>query len=176
MSAFDPGCPKCGGDTVGDPSDRRPICGCPRPERITDTQIIAYRDDHREAGDLEVARCCSAALGIPTGDGALGMLDRVMCRARIEACINASLKLVDWYTLESIAARKPGMRYGMYVTPDDVDRARESRPDLISAEVACDAKELPRGPNEQALRPVDADWAKVRVASVLRLVDLKDRP
>lgn len=79
-----------------------PDPGTPPPaESVSDEQIAAYRDDHRAAGDLDVVRCCSAALGIPTGDGALGMLDAAACRARVSARIATD----DYYALDAVRQR-----------------------------------------------------------------------
>lgn len=54
---------------------------------VTDDQIRAVRDEARATFDLERARCCNAALGMPTGDGALGLLNASECRARIAAIV-----------------------------------------------------------------------------------------
>lgn len=72
-----------------------------QPASVNDDQIRAYRDDHRAAGDIEIARCCNAALGIPTGDGAMGLLDATACRARIALRICADSR----YTLDAVANR-----------------------------------------------------------------------
>lgn len=50
---------------------------------VTDDMIRALRDEARAVGDHERARCCNAALGLPTGDGAGGWLDQAVCRARV---------------------------------------------------------------------------------------------
>lgn len=60
-------------------------------DSITDDVIRRVRDEAREAKDGDRARCCSAALGIPVGDGALGLLDAATCRARIVVIVNNNL-------------------------------------------------------------------------------------
>lgn len=50
---------------------------------ITDDDIRKLRDEARAIGDIERVRCCNAALGLRTGDGALGILDAATCRARV---------------------------------------------------------------------------------------------
>lgn len=59
-------------------------------ENVTDELIDALRAEAREVGDLERSRCCSAALGLPTGDGALGLLDQQVCRARVAVILENS--------------------------------------------------------------------------------------
>lgn len=54
---------------------------------ITDEDIRMFRAESRATGDEERTRCANAALGLPTSDGALGLLDRETCRLRIEAVI-----------------------------------------------------------------------------------------
>lgn len=54
---------------------------------VTDAQIRALRVESRAVGDLERVRCCSAALGLPTGDGAGGLLDAGSCRTRCAAIV-----------------------------------------------------------------------------------------
>lgn len=49
---------------------------------ITDEQIRRMRTEARLTGDADTARMCCAALGLPTGDGAGGLLDRDTCRNR----------------------------------------------------------------------------------------------
>lgn len=52
---------------------------------LDDERIRAERDAARFAGDHETARLCCAALGLPTGDGAHGLLDTATSRARLAA-------------------------------------------------------------------------------------------
>lgn len=69
-------------------------------DTITDEQIRALRDERRKTrvrercDDDQVVRCCNAALGLSTSDGALGLLDRRTCRERI-----AKLMQSDTYHL-----------------------------------------------------------------------------
>lgn len=68
----------------------------PLPQQITaadleDRVICAVRDEARATGDRERSRCCSAALGLPTGDGAGGLLDRETCRARVAVIVSHNL-------------------------------------------------------------------------------------
>lgn len=52
-------------------------------DMITDDDIRVFRDEARAVGDRERARASNAALGLPTSDGALGCLDKAVCRARV---------------------------------------------------------------------------------------------
>lgn len=56
-------------------------------ETITDDDIRVFRDESRHSCDHERTRACNAALGLPTGDGALGSLDAATCRARVSEII-----------------------------------------------------------------------------------------
>ena len=75
-------------------------------DNLTDAQIRAYRDEHRWAGDADVVRCCNAALGLPTGDGALGLLDPATCRARLVPRIFGNA----YYATDAINARAKAVR------------------------------------------------------------------
>ena len=86
-------------------------------ENVTDELIRALRHEAREvvkvcrengenASDLEERiRACNAALGLPTGDGALGLLDQHACRARVAAILENSRQCG---TLESLVNRELG--------------------------------------------------------------------
>lgn len=56
-------------------------------DTITDADIRVFRDESRACGDRERTRAANAALGLPTGDGALGLLDVATCRARVAEII-----------------------------------------------------------------------------------------
>lgn len=60
-------------------------------EALAPEVIQRVRDEARATGDVERARCCSAALGLPIGDGALGLLDAATCRARLAEIVNNNL-------------------------------------------------------------------------------------
>lgn len=59
-----------------------------RDREVSDDQIRMLREDARVTGDLDTSRACSAALGLPTGDGALGMLCAEECRERVAEVIH----------------------------------------------------------------------------------------
>lgn len=70
----------------------RPCPGCAacsRPLDISDERLREMRDEARAVGDRELARACNAALGVPTGDGAGGLLDAATCRRRLAAAERA---------------------------------------------------------------------------------------
>jgi len=56
-------------------------------ETITDADIRVFLDESRFCGDNERARAALAALGHRHGDGALGILDKDTCRARVAEII-----------------------------------------------------------------------------------------
>jgi hypothetical protein len=69
-------CPRCGGDTVGDPNDRRAICGCPKAPRTVDFEnlkrviIAGSADAARDAGLVHFVISVSvdpALVTLPTG-------------------------------------------------------------------------------------------------------------
>jgi len=71
-------------------------------DTITDEVIRRVRDEARETHDGDRARCCQAALGIPTGDGALGLLNMATCRTRIAAIVENNLSCgLDTYGVGS---------------------------------------------------------------------------
>ena len=58
-------------------------------ETLSDDEIGTLRGEARIAEDHELARACSAALGLRISDGALGILDARVCRGRVVAWLNA---------------------------------------------------------------------------------------
>lgn len=77
--------------------------GCVHCE-VTDAEIRVLRDESRAVGDIETSRACSAALGLPTGDGAGGRLDPRVARARISARIRGV-----YLSEEAIVAADPNL-------------------------------------------------------------------
>ncbi len=61
------------------------------PSELHDDVICRVRDEARAIDYIERVRCCNAALGIPTSDGAGGLLDTATCRWRIAAIVNNNL-------------------------------------------------------------------------------------
>lgn len=50
---------------------------------ISDERLREIRSEARAVGELELSRACSAALGLPTGDGCGGLIDGPATRRRI---------------------------------------------------------------------------------------------
>lgn len=91
-------------------------------DTITDEQIRALRDESRAVGDQERVRCCNAALGIPVGDGALGLLDARTCRTRVAAILENARQcgtLEEVYGLSSLYCEKAPPGIGHVLAPLD---------------------------------------------------------
>ena len=53
------------------------------------------------------------------------------------------------------------------LTDEQIREARESDPEIISSQIACDALGLPRGPYEYELQPGDVGRARRWVAAAI---------
>lgn len=85
-------------------------------DTVTDEQIRALKLERRAVGEIEVVRCCNAALGLPTSDGALGMLDQRTCRERVAAIVENARQCGTLAT-----------RYGHSAFTIDADMIRDLR-------------------------------------------------